>query len=62
MVALNAKIEKDDFERRNWEEMVALNAVTKKGWWLWMPYYKLIALNVKVRKDGGIECQTEKIW
>ena len=32
----------------NWEEIVALNAETKKRWWLWTP---------KLRREGGSERQ-----
>ena len=41
--------EKNDSKRRNWEEMVALNA--KLEMWLWTPNWK-----------HGSEDQTEKIW
>ena len=51
-------------ERWDWEMMVALNAETKKRWWLWTP---------KLRNDGGFErrnwkvmvalnAETEKRW
>ena len=58
MVALNTElkknggsehqIEKNDSKRRNWEDMAALNAVTKKEWWLLTANWKeIVALNVK---------------
>ena len=37
---------KDNSERRNWEDMVALNAETEKKLWLWTP---------KLRRYGGFE-------
>ena len=61
---------KDNSERRNWEDMAALNTVTRKGWWLWTLNWKeIVALNVqiekrwwfwtsKLRRDSGSEHQT----
>ena len=38
---------KDDSKRRNWKAMMALNIVTKKRWWLWIP---------KLRSNDDFEC------
>ena len=63
MMALNAKTENSDdgSERQNWE-VIALNAKTKKRWWLWTPNWEVMtALNAKLKSNDGSDCQTEKI-
>ena len=49
MMGLNTETVNDDgSECQNWEVMMALNAETKKWWWLWTP---------KLRSNDGFECQ-----
>ena len=52
----------DDSERRDWEEIVALNAKAEKWLWLWMPklrsgddserwdWEEIVALNAETKK------------
>ena len=62
------KLRSDDGSKYwNWEGMMALNAKTKKRWWLWRPKLRsddgfnrrnweaMMALNVKTREDDGFE-------
>ena len=57
--------EKDKgFEHHNWEltslniklRKTNLNVVNKKQWWLWTSSYnEMVALNAKLKRDGGSE-------